>query len=789
MAFNAGTILANLKLDSKGFKAGINDAQEGSKKLSSNLDNLKKFAKTAAVGIGVLGGAAIAFGKSAVQAASVQQKEEARLATALSNVTGARKEDFLALTKQAQALQQVTTFGDEQIISAQSMLATFQLTGSEISQLTPRILDMAAAVEKTTGGEVDLQQISIALGKAVTGQTGILSRYGVVLTDTQRKQLDAASGMEKMKVMTEILDMNYKGIAEGSAKTFSGRLANLKNNFGDLKEEIGFQLMPTLESLVGDFNNATNSASNTATSSNVLGETLFSVSNFIKGTGLAVFALSQQLAGLGQLFVSLATTGWNFGKDIINMMSDVQQTGSHLFAALRAGLSGDFEAAGKIFSNIFPNIRNEMQKTAFNFKVSFDTFGNTWASALDSFKTAWTKDGYEPVQRDLSDLIGGSSGFNAMGDAAEEAAGKGSEASKEQEKDLAKLQDRTEDYLGSFTTLTDKVKDKVSTLNDKIGDFRKSIRNAKDNAEKDIKSINQSFNDLETQLQTNINQIKDDFSKSFEGITQKFQDEFLNKQTTFQERVANEIIDSEEKKAQAQKSLQEEMAKDEESRNLSKIADLQATIDSENQFLEAHKQDYINFEGAITEARRVRSLDSIELLKEQHTQELVELDERKNSEIAKITELRDEKIRIATETTLAEQAELLKQKETIQNHLKDVVKEFRDKMGKARRKARKKINLIKQDLKGLSSDMKSEFEKVPEALDEAFDKVSKRIKKNMGVIKSDMGEKKEKAGNVAKDVVSGASKNQSINIDGVIINNDTDLETLVTRLSQLMAIS
>lgn len=193
--------------------------------------------------------------KKAIDAFAKQEQAEARLTGALRNVEGMTQRHIDGLKDYAAQLQKVTTFGDEQIISAQAMLGTFQMNDKEIRQLTPRILDMAASLEKTSGATVDLEQITIAMGKVVGpgGTAGALKRYGVAMTEAQQAQFNMAEGMDKVNLLSEILDQNFKGIAEESAKTATGKIRQMENAMGDLQEQFGAvmadALLPFIKSL------------------------------------------------------------------------------------------------------------------------------------------------------------------------------------------------------------------------------------------------------------------------------------------------------------------------------------------------------------------------------------------------------------------------------------------------------------------------------------------------------------------------------------------------------------
>lgn len=222
-----------------------------SKKIKSSFSVVNKT-------LGALGLAGGLFGlisgiKSSVRLAGIQEKAYARLDANLRNVLTSFEgfEDGTSelnrelerrnrlLIEQAKALQTVTTFGDEAIISAQAMLSTFALNADELKKLTPAILDMAAASEKATGTQADLEQIAIAVGKALTIGVGSLTRYGVVISDAAREQFKFADQAQKVDIILGELNKNFAGVAETVGKTKVGQLERIGKRIGDIGEALG----------------------------------------------------------------------------------------------------------------------------------------------------------------------------------------------------------------------------------------------------------------------------------------------------------------------------------------------------------------------------------------------------------------------------------------------------------------------------------------------------------------------------------------------------------------------
>jgi len=155
----------------------------------------------------ILGGAAmrvVGFFRSLVEAMDEQEKAETRLATAMRASGNFRRDAMEGLKEYAAALQETTTYSDEQILAAQGMLATFKMTPAQIKEVTKAMLDMSA------GTGASLESTAILLGKAFTGQLGALSRYGVMVDKNAFK-------VEGFSAVIKELNSEFGGMAEAMA--------------------------------------------------------------------------------------------------------------------------------------------------------------------------------------------------------------------------------------------------------------------------------------------------------------------------------------------------------------------------------------------------------------------------------------------------------------------------------------------------------------------------------------------------------------------------------------------
>ncbi len=200
---------------------GAGKANAGVKRLSSSLMSLSKVAMVGA------GAGAVAMGvafKKATDAAGQQELMEKKLAQALGKSTD-------ALLKQAGALQQTSTFGDEAIIQQQAYLASIGMTEQQIQEMIPVTMDLAAA----TG--MSLESAVKNTAKTLSGMTGELGESVGSLKDLTAEELKAGKGIEVMREM-------FKGAAEAEVKTFSGAMSQAKNAIGDAAESLGNLLLP-----------------------------------------------------------------------------------------------------------------------------------------------------------------------------------------------------------------------------------------------------------------------------------------------------------------------------------------------------------------------------------------------------------------------------------------------------------------------------------------------------------------------------------------------------------------
>ena len=208
---------------------GAKKSQKAIKGVNNGLANMAKKAGLAAAayfGSQALLGAI----KSSIDLFGKQEEAEKKLRFAAGEMTD-------ALIRQANALQQNTRFGDEQIIAQQAYLASLGLTQQQIKDTISASVDLAAATGMT------LESAVMNTSKTLSGMAGELGeKLGPAFRELSIESLKAGDGI---KFIAE----QFGGTAKADAESFTGQLEQMKNAVGDAQEAIGEALSPAIKTV------------------------------------------------------------------------------------------------------------------------------------------------------------------------------------------------------------------------------------------------------------------------------------------------------------------------------------------------------------------------------------------------------------------------------------------------------------------------------------------------------------------------------------------------------------
>ena len=182
------------------------------------------------------------FGKQSVAAALKAGEVTAKFQQVAknNNWTDEEQKSLLSLNK---TLGQTGVISGGTLKAAQAQLGTFALTADQVKTLTPALADMIANNKGYNATAQDGVQIANLLGKVMTGSATALSKYGVTMTDAQKKVLQEGSASEKAAMAAQVLEANFGGINKALAETPQGKMTILQHEIAGLKTSVGNDLI------------------------------------------------------------------------------------------------------------------------------------------------------------------------------------------------------------------------------------------------------------------------------------------------------------------------------------------------------------------------------------------------------------------------------------------------------------------------------------------------------------------------------------------------------------------
>lgn len=215
-------------------KAG--QAVEGVGKKSSVMGGVLKGVLAAGV-IENAASAVVDFGRDSIAAFQGAEKSQRELQDAYSRFPALADVNISKMRELASAIEKKNGADADDIASGQAILGRYKLTGKQLQQMTPLLVDYAVRTGK------DIPDAAKALGKALTGSSKLSKELGFKFTDAKNR------GKNFQQIMKGLRG-TVGGYADKEAKTAAGRTKMLETRMGNLKEMIGAKLTPAVEELV-----------------------------------------------------------------------------------------------------------------------------------------------------------------------------------------------------------------------------------------------------------------------------------------------------------------------------------------------------------------------------------------------------------------------------------------------------------------------------------------------------------------------------------------------------------
>jgi hypothetical protein len=159
------------------------------------------------------------------KAAMVQENAERELMAATQS-------SITEFKNYAAAMQRLTIYGDEQIISQMAYAANLGVTTNKLKEATTAAIGLAARFR------IDLSSAMMLVGRASQGQTQLLTRYGIVIDQS-------LSAQEKFNELLKIGAESFN-LAQEAAKTAQGTTTQFRNALSDLGETLGDKILPLM---------------------------------------------------------------------------------------------------------------------------------------------------------------------------------------------------------------------------------------------------------------------------------------------------------------------------------------------------------------------------------------------------------------------------------------------------------------------------------------------------------------------------------------------------------------
>lgn len=251
--------LANVNKKQDQFNSKLKQGTNEANKLAQTINSVV----TAFAGMYVIN-KAVDFIKNALEAQTIQANAELQLQVTLKNM-GANNDAFDVIKKKAEQIQSAGIFGDEGMLAGAAELSTYMKDAQAITKMMDTLSNYAAGM--SGGKEVSAEQMvnyATNLGKVLNGSYDAMTKKGFQFNDAQKAIIDGTAteaqyvqilganyknlseDMMKAETISQVINESWGGLYETISNTPTGQIIQLKNLFGDIMEEVGAKLSPSV---------------------------------------------------------------------------------------------------------------------------------------------------------------------------------------------------------------------------------------------------------------------------------------------------------------------------------------------------------------------------------------------------------------------------------------------------------------------------------------------------------------------------------------------------------------
>lgn len=298
--------------------------------VGKKLDSLGKAGQAAKVGLGIAAtgiGLAVTAGLDFVKAAADEQVAIERMAQSVRNAGGDWEKLGGPIEDTIAKLQRTSTFVDEDLRQAFSMLTAETGDVDEAMRRLPIAMDLAA------GAGLDVVTAGKLLGKVTDENANVLKRYGVIVE----------KGADSTEVLAAV-QQKFGGQSAVLAGTAVGQWAVFTNQIDALKESLGGALLPVATKVLGMLTSGMDALSSWVSSSQV--QAVFEA---------IATAIGNVITVLGEMFGVLSGSAPAAGGFLKSLVGEEAANGIMQFVAtIRQVISAVMEMFG-VITGMAPN--------------------------------------------------------------------------------------------------------------------------------------------------------------------------------------------------------------------------------------------------------------------------------------------------------------------------------------------------------------------------------------------------------------------------------------------------
>jgi polyhydroxyalkanoate synthesis regulator phasin len=254
MADNSNTLQLTLQIKDDGtividkavgkIKDLEGQTEKGTKGLGSFSEGWLGITAKITAATAVVYGVIRAFSSFVTEAAEAEAIEN-RLKFALETTGYTWQYAKSAVDEFASSVQASTRFSDEQARSSLTDMMMYTQDFSKAQMGAKLAMDMSIRTGQ------DLGSTNRLIGMAMSGNVEMLGRYIPQLRNLDNILGSNASMAQKAEYALKILQQKFGGTAQADLDSYAGKVAQFKNQWSDLKEEIGGKTLPILGDLLG----------------------------------------------------------------------------------------------------------------------------------------------------------------------------------------------------------------------------------------------------------------------------------------------------------------------------------------------------------------------------------------------------------------------------------------------------------------------------------------------------------------------------------------------------------